>query len=153
MHRRTGPGEDSYSDRYERAPAYGDVVGEVVAFLGACARAAATAGVPPDAIMLDPGLGFGKSVTQNLELVRRTGELAALGYPVLSAASRKSFVGRVSLPEVPETQPSQRLAGSLAFSVMHLAAGARAFRVHDVGAQREALLAAWAIGAWGKGRG
>ncbi len=152
MHRRLPPPEDRYSDRYEPEPASHDIVPEVRAFLEARAAAALRAGVAREAILLDPGLGFGKTVEQNLELVRRAGELLSLGFPLLSAASRKSFVGRVGLPDEAQTEPSERLAGSLGFSVMHLAAGARVFRVHDVAAQRQALLAAWAIGAWG-GRG
>lgn len=145
MHRLLPPEQDSFSDRYEREPAYGDIVAEVRGVLLARAAAAEDAGVARGSIMLDPGLGFGKSVGQNLELVRRSGELLGGGYPLLSATSRKSFVGRVSLPGVEQTSPEERLPGSLAFSVLHLAAGARVFRVHDTGAQRAALDAAWAI--------
>lgn len=149
MHRLAPPDRDRYSDRYGEEPRYADVVAEVRAFLAARARAALAAGVGPESILLDPGLGFGKSVSQNLELVRRTPEILSLGYPVLSAASRKSFVGRVSIPEAARTDPGDRLPGSLAFSVMHLAAGARVFRVHDAAPQRAALMAAWAIGTSG----
>jgi dihydropteroate synthase len=149
MHRGAVPGTDRYSDQYETPPRYADVVTEVRAFLGARAEAALAAGVSGESIMLDPGLGFGKTVEQNLELVRRTGELLTLGYPVLSAASRKSFVGRVSLPDRPQSEPSERLAGSLAFSIAHLAAGARVFRVHDVAEQAQALAASWALGTRG----
>lgn len=145
MHRLVPPDRDRFSDRYEQEPEYGDVVADVRDALLARAAAAEAAGVHRDAILIDPGLGFGKSVGQNLELVRRGAELAAGGYPVLSAASRKSFVGRVSDPAREQTSPEDRLPGSLAFSVLHLAAGARVFRVHDVGAQRAALSAAWAI--------
>lgn len=145
MHRLVSPESDSYSDRYEREPAYRDVVAEVRDALAARAAAAEAAGVSGACLVLDPGLGFGKSVAQNLDLVRRTDELLRVGYPVLSAASRKSFVGRVSRPDVEQTSPEERLPGSLAFSVAHLAFGARVFRVHDVGAQRAALDAAWAI--------
>ena len=152
MHRLRPPEHDDFSDRYPAPPVYTDVVAEVRAFLAGRADEALAAGVPREAIVLDPGLGFGKSPDQNLELVRRSRELLTLGFPLLSAASRKSFVGRVSRPETPQTVPGARLAGSLAFSVMHLAAGARLFRVHDVGPQREALLAAWAIAAGAAGR-
>lgn len=153
MHRYRPPGLDRYSDDYSRdvaeqdagPPVHGDVTADVRGVLVERARAAEAAGVARGSILLDPGLGFGKTVEQNLELIRRTGDLTGAGYPVLSAASRKSFVGRVSLPEAARTDPADRLAGSLAFSVMHLAAGARVFRVHDVAAQRQALLAAWAI--------
>lgn len=145
MHRLAPPDRDSFSDRYERPPAYADVVLAVRDALLKRARAAEAAGVDRDRILLDPGLGFGKSVEQNLDLVARTGELVAAGYPVLSAASRKSFVGRVSLPEREQSAPEDRLPGSLAFSVTHLLAGAKIFRVHDPGPHRAALLAAWAI--------
>lgn len=82
---------------------------------------------------------------QNLELMRRTGELVTLGYPILSGASRKSFVGRVSAGGGEPAPPTERVAGSVALSVMHLLAGARVFRVHDVAAQSQALRAAWAL--------
>jgi dihydropteroate synthase len=146
MHRARPPAADSFSDEYAGdPPRYDEVVSEVAAFLRARAEAALGAGVAPASIVLDPGLGFGKTVDQNLQLLRRSAELASLGYPVLSAASRKSFVGRAGCPESPRTDPADRLPASLAFSVLHLGAGARIFRVHDVAPQRQALLAAWAI--------
>ncbi len=142
MHRLAPPAEDSYSDEYHRAPEYADVVADVRAFLGARLRAATDAGIDASRVVLDPGLGFGKSVEQNLELIERTGELVSLGRPVLSALSRKSFVGRASLGR--ESSPGERLAGTLALSAAHLRAGARLFRVHDVAEHAEALAAAWA---------
>lgn len=145
MHRLRPPGEDSYSDRYAQRPEYGDVVRDVGAFLLQRAAAAMAAGVAREAIVLDPGLGFGKSVEQNLELVRRTGELVELGFPILSGASRKSFVGRVAADGGEPRPPRERVAASVALSVMHLAAGARVFRVHDVREQVEGLRAAWAV--------
>ncbi len=143
MHRLAPPPADRYSDQYEIAPAYDDVVNDVCKYLGMRATAAVGKGIETSAIMIDPGLGFGKSVEQNLALIGRTGELCALGYPVLSAASRKSFVGRIALGR--DSAPSERLEGSLACSILHLHAGARFFRVHDIGAHRRALDAAWAI--------
>lgn len=143
MHRLTPPGEDSYSDRYGAGPAYGDVVGEVRAYLEARVARAVAAGVGEEAILVDPGLGFGKTVEQNLALVRGSGAFAGLGAGVLSAASRKSFVGRVALGR--DSEPEERIAASAVFSVCHLEAGARVFRVHDVGIQSQALRAAWAI--------
>ncbi len=143
MHRAAPPTEDRYSDRYTSEPEYAHgVVQEVVDFLRARAGAAREAGVGPDRIVTDPGLGFGKSVTQNLDLIRATSRLAALGYPVMSALSRKSFVGRVGLGR--DSEPAERLAPTLGFSVAHLAAGARLFRVHDVTEHAQALGAAWA---------
>ncbi len=143
MHRLRAPARDSYSDAYSQAPQYRDVVLEVRAFLAGRIEAAEAAGIAPESIVIDPGLGFGKSVEQNLELIARTGELLALGPPVLSGASRKSFVGRVSFGAASE--PRARLAGSLAISVAHFLAGASIFRVHDIAEQAQALRAAEAV--------
>lgn len=143
MHRGAPPPLDHYSDQYVREPLFVDVVREVGEFLARRARAAVEAGVAPGAIALDPGLGFGKSVEHNLDLIARTRELAALGYPIVSAASRKSFVGRVSLGR--DSTPDERLAGSIAASVAHWHAGARLFRVHDPGPQGQALRVAAAL--------
>lgn len=137
MHRLRPPGEDMYSDRYAAEPGYGDVVAEVRAYLERRLLAAGSAGVREGAVVLDPGLGFGKSVEQNLELIRRTGELCSLGPAVMSAASRKSFVGRAGLGR--DSDPSERLGGSLAVTVLHAQAGAGLFRVHDPGPHAQAL--------------
>ncbi len=145
MHRRTTPDQDRYSDEYTEKPAYGDVVGEVRAYLQQRVEAAERVGVDGLRVVLDPGLGFGKSVEDNLLLIDGTDALVSLGYPVLSALSRKSFVGRVSLPHCASTDPGERLAGTLALSVLHHAAGCAIFRVHDVAAHRQALLASQAV--------
>ena len=137
MHRLVEPGRESYSDRYASPPRYADVVVEIRSFLSARAEVALEAGVRRVGIVLDPGLGFGKAVEQNIELVRRSGELASLGYPLLCAASRKSFVGAVSIGA--ESSPSDRLAGSIALSVVHRMLGASIFRVHDPREQAQAL--------------
>lgn len=143
MHRLRPPGEDAYSDRYGAGaePSYGDVVAEVGKFLRGRACEAMMKGVEPGRIVVDPGLGFGKTVAQNLELIDRTPELARLGYPIMSALSRKSFVGRASGRE---TMPADRLAATLALSVVHQTRGASVFRVHDVRAHADALAAAFA---------
>jgi dihydropteroate synthase len=144
MHRLAPPTADRFSDRYDAPPAYPrGVVAEVAAFLDARVRAALDAGVPADRIVVDPGLGFGKSVEQNLALIAATPRLAETGRPVLSALSRKSFTGRVGLGR--DSDPSERLPATLALSVLHLHAGARLFRVHDVAEHRQALDAAWAV--------
>lgn len=143
MHRLTTPDRDAYSDAYEAEPNYDDVVSTVAGYLQSRADAARRAGIEHDAIVLDPGLGFGKSVEQNLDLIRRTGELTTLGYPILSGLSRKSFVGRVALGP---SAASERLSATLGASVRHLASGAHVFRVHDVAAHVSALRLAWAIG-------
>lgn len=143
MHRLRPPANDSYSTAYAQPPPYPEGVMETVrSFLKAKSENAKSAGVWKEAIAIDPGLGFGKSVEQNLELIRRTGELASLGYPVLSGISRKSFTARAAgLPA--DTPPAQRVAASVHLSVEHFRAGARIFRVHDVGEHVEALTAAF----------
>ncbi len=135
MHRRVPPQEDSYSDRYAGAPEYADVAAEVRGFLEDRCREAVAAGVDALALVIDPGLGFGKTVEQNFQLIHSIRSLVETGYPVLSAASRKSFLGAVT----GVTTPSDRVSGSTAVSVIHYLAGVRLFRVHDVAAHREAL--------------
>jgi dihydropteroate synthase len=141
MHRATTPELDSYSTAYGKpgerpapTPASGDIVAEVKTRLLALAQRAVAAGVAWESIVLDPGLGFGKTVEQNLELIRRTGELVALGRPILSGLSRKSFTARAAgLPDdalLPP--PAQRLDATVVLSRGHREAGARLFRVHDV---------------------
>ncbi len=141
MHRLHAPHEDVYSDRYQHAPNYLDVVRDVSAFLLARAEIAMSAGIARESIAIDPGLGFGKSVSQNYELLARTSEFAALGFPVFVGASRKSFLGAVS----GRTDPEQRIIGSVVAAVAAYGGGARLIRAHDVGAHREALLVAHAV--------
>ncbi len=135
MHRLQPPDEDAYSDRYAAPPVYDDPLKTVCAFLERRIEAAVRAGVPVERIAIDPGLGFGKSVEDNFALVARGAELLALGRPILTGSSRKSFIGRASGVAAPE----DRLAGSLAAAVLHAAAGARIVRVHDVAPHVEAL--------------
>lgn len=143
MHRVKPPAEDQYADRYDVPPLTGDVVAAVGKLLHQRVEAAIAAGVPETSLLIDPGLGFGKSVDQNLELIDQTPRLIErVRRPVLSALSRKSFVGRVSLQR--DSDPSERLAGSLALSVTHMHRGASIYRVHDVAPHAEALRAAWA---------
>ena len=142
MHRLVDPEADSYSDRYAGEPVYDDVVSTVRAYLQQRCQVAIRYGVDPAAIVIDPGLGFGKSVEQNYELIRGTRALLDTGYAVLSAASRKSFIGAVT----GVTEPARRRAGSTAISVIHWQAGVRLFRVHDVAEHREALRVAAAVG-------
>lgn len=144
MHRRSAPTQDQYSDAYQADPDYPNgVVFDVAAFLAFRLNAALDAGVADDGVLLDPGLGFGKSVGQNLELIRSTPALLALGRPVMSALSRKSFVGRVGLGR--DSEPGERLPATLALSTLHLAGGARVFRVHDTAEHRQSLDAAWEL--------
>ena len=142
MHRERPPDQDQYSDQYTESPVQGSVTQRVVGGLRDARDRAIGAGIDPGCIMLDPGLGFGKDIHQNLEVIANTGDLLSLGHPVMSALSRKSFVGRVGLRR--GSDPSERLPATLALSVMHLQRGVRVFRVHDVSPHRQALDAAWA---------
>jgi dihydropteroate synthase len=123
-------------------PAYGDVVADVEAFLEARLRFAVDAGVREELICIDPGIGFGKTVEQNFELVRRLPELAALGRPVLVGFSRKSSLGRVLGQRDAKTGP---LSASLAAAVTAYERGATILRVHDVREHVEALTVAAAV--------
>jgi dihydropteroate synthase len=125
-------------------PRYGDVVDEVKAFLEQRMTAAIAAGVAEERIQLDPGIGFGKTLAHNLELLRRIGEIAALGRPVVVGTSRKSFIGRLTGRDVTE-----RVHGTIATNVLALERGARVFRVHDVAATADALVVAAATLARG----
>lgn len=147
MHRLAPPGEDRFSDSYDAPPEYGDVVAEVAGYLAQRADAAVAAGCDRSAVVLDPGLGFGKTVEQNADLARETARLCSLGCPILAAASRKSFVGRLSMGpgDTEPAPPEGRLGGSVAFSIVQMLGGARLFRVHDVREQAEALRAAWKL--------
>ena len=113
------------------APRYDDVVGEVGAFLLDRARAARDAGVSE--VWVDPGIGFGKTVSHNLELLRHLPELVALGFPVMVGTSRKSFLGTVAArPDGSPTPVEDRLPASLATATWAMLAGAAMVRVHDV---------------------
>ena len=122
-------------------PRYADVVREVRDFLAGRAEHAVAAGVVPESIILDPGIGFGKSLEHNLALLRHLDELVALGFPVLVGASRKSFLGRITGVE----EARDRVPGTVAANVIAYEKGATFFRVHDVGANREALAVARAV--------
>jgi dihydropteroate synthase len=118
-------------------PRYDDVVADVKAFLDERMRFATAAGVREDRVWLDPGIGFGKTLQHNLELLRRLDEIVALGRPVVVGTSRKSFLGK--LTGKPE---KERLPGTIATNVIALERGARIFRVHDVAEVTEALTVA-----------
>jgi dihydropteroate synthase len=120
---------------------YADLIGEVREGLGRSVATAVAAGVAPERIAIDPGIGFGKDVAGNLELLRCLTEFAGLGRPILLGTSRKSFIGRV----LGQEDPLARQSGTLATVALGVAAGARLFRVHEVGPAREAALMAWAV--------
>jgi len=106
---------------------YDDLLGDIQKELVECVDLARQAGVPEEHIILDPGVGFGKTVEQNLELINRLDEICGLGYPVLLGPSRKSFIGyTLNLP------PDQRLEGTAAAVVVGITRGADIVRVHDV---------------------
>ena len=108
-------------------PHYDDLMGEIISFLRERAEAAEEAGIERSRIVLDPGIGFGKTLEHNLEVIRRLQELKGLGYPVLLGPSRKSFIGRIlDLPA------DQRLEGTAAAVALGIANGADIVRVHDV---------------------
>jgi dihydropteroate synthase len=118
-------------------PRYDDVVSDVKAFLEQRLAFAVGEGVSEERVTLDPGIGFGKTLAQNLELLRRLDEIAAIGRPVLVGTSRKSFLGRLTGRDVDD-----RLAGTIATNVLAYARGASVFRVHDVAPVRDALTVA-----------
>jgi dihydropteroate synthase len=126
-------------------PRYEDVVSEVKAFLEQRMRFAVKEGVAEERLLLDPGIGFGKTAAHNLTLLRRLDELAALGRPIVVGTSRKSFLGRIAADAVGGAQPvetSRRLPGTIATNVLALERGASVFRVHDVAPLRDALAVA-----------
>ncbi len=133
----------------QRSPRYHDVVTDVRDFLLERARACEEAGIRRQAIVLDPGFGFGKALDHNLELLRQLPVLCATGYPVLVGISRKSMIGALTGRGV-----EGRLAGSLAAALLALEGGARILRVHDVAETRDVLRVSAAVCEWhGTGEG
>jgi dihydropteroate synthase len=134
-------------------PRYEDVVDEVKAFLEERLAFAVGEGIPERRVLLDPGIGFGKTVEHNLELLRRLDELVALGRPIVVGTSRKSFLGRIA-PEghgaCEPLAPDERLPGTIATNVMALERGASVLRIHDVAPVAAALAVAAATlsGKW-----
>jgi dihydropteroate synthase len=119
-------------------PRYDDVVSEVKAFLEERAAFAVGEGIAEAHITVDPGIGFGKTVAHNLELLRRLDEFLSLGFPVLVGTSRKGFLGQL----VGREDPHERVAATVATNVLALERGASVFRVHDVAATADALTVA-----------
>jgi dihydropteroate synthase len=125
----------------QRNTLYADLLGDIVASLSMSLEMAHAAGIAADKLAVDPGIGFGKSVAGNLEILRRLSELQCLGHPILLGTSRKSFIGKV----LQQQQPQQRLFGSVGSAVVGFNNGAQLFRVHDVAPTRQALDMAWAV--------
>jgi dihydropteroate synthase len=130
MHNRSKPANVEVRDRLGKAylgAEYEDLLEDVKRELMDSVRIARSAGIPDEHIILDPGIGFGKTIKQNLELINRLGEIRALGFPVLLGASRKSFIGyTLDLP------PNQRVEGTAAAIAVGITRGADIVRVHDV---------------------
>lgn len=125
----------------QKEPRYDDVVGEVRDFLTQRAEHAVAAGVRPDDVIVDPGIGFGKKLEHNLTLLRDLESIVDLGFPVLVGASRKTFIGKITGVQ----EASERVFGTLATTVLAYEKGASLFRVHDVRANRDALAVADAV--------
>lgn len=121
----------------QASPRYRDVVDDVRAHLEERLAFAVAQGVPEDAIDLDPGVGFGKTLEHNLELLRRLDEIVAIGRPVMAGTSRKGFLGTITGKDA-----ADRVPGTIASNVIAFERGARIFRVHDVNPVRDALLVA-----------
>jgi dihydropteroate synthase len=131
-------------------PRYDDVVGEVARFLRERLDAAVAAGVAEADVLLDPGIGFGKTAAHNFELLRRLPEIAAAaaGRPLVLGVSRKGFIGRIS----GEPDPANRLFGTAAAVAWSVAHGASVVRVHDVAAMAQVVRVIEAIQTWGEDR-
>jgi dihydropteroate synthase len=125
----------------QKDPHYKDVVREVRDFLAERAEYAVAAGVRPEHIIVDPGIGFGKNLEHNLDLLNNLGAIVDLGLPVLIGVSRKRFMERITGVQ----EAKARVSGTVAASVLAYERGATFFRVHDVRANREALAVAEAV--------
>ena len=127
----------------DRVEANIDIMKDIAAFFARSLDIAAKAGISPDNIVLDPGIGFGKTPEQSMTVLARLDELNAFGLPLLVGASRKRFIGSVS-----PSEPHQRLGGSIAAHVVAAQGGAKIIRTHDVSETVQALRVATAI--WDK---
>ena len=126
----------------QESPTYDDVVDNVKAFLAERIGFATGEGVAEERIWVDPGIGFGKTVRHNLELLRRLGELRELGRPIVVGTSRKRFIGSLTGRDVDD-----RLGGTIASNVLAMRAGAGVLRVHDVAEVRQAMMISDAVAA------
>ena len=122
----------------QQDPRYDDVVSDVKAFLEERLAFAVSEGIDEERVWLDPGIGFGKTVEHNLELLRRLDEIVAIGRPVVVGTSRKSFLGKLAGGR----DEDERLPGTIATNVLALERGASVFRVHDVAQNVDALAVA-----------
>ena len=125
----------------QRQPRYTDVVGEVTAFLAPRAQETQTAGLPADRIILDPGIGFGKTMEHNLSLLKHLDAFAALGYRLLVGPSRKGFIGRLT----GKARPADCAFGTAATVALAVSKGAHILRVHDVAQMADVIKVAQAV--------
>ena len=125
----------------QQDPRYQDVVAEVGAFLAERKRACLEAGIRPEHLLVDPGFGFGKTLSHNVALLASLGSLSSLGVPIMVGLSRKSVLGQLTGRAV-----GDRLPGSLAAAVIAAQRGAAVLRVHDVAATRDVLTVLDAVG-------
>ncbi|HEY6713609.1 MAG TPA: dihydropteroate synthase [Rubrobacter sp.] len=125
----------------QKEPHYEDVVGEVRDFLAERAEYAVAAGIRPENVIVDPGIGFGKNLEHNLDLLRNLDAIVDLGFHVVIGASRKSFIEKITGVQ----EARDRVSGTVATTVLAYERGATFFRVHDVRANREALAVAEAV--------
>jgi dihydropteroate synthase len=128
MHMRGTP------DTMQKDTKYADIIGEISAFLNSAAQKAIGMGVSPEKIILDPGIGFGKSVDGNFTILKNLHRFLVLGYPLMVGVSRKSFIGKIL-----NLETGERLEGSLAAACYAVLNGADIVRVHDVAATKKAL--------------
>ncbi len=128
MHSKGTPAE------MQRDPHYDNLIGEITAFLRTRAEKALEAGAPADGVIVDPGIGFGKTVEHNFTIIKRLVEITALGYPVAIGPSRKNFIGAALKLDV-----TQRLEGTLAAAAIAVLNGASLVRLHDVKEGRRAV--------------
>jgi dihydropteroate synthase len=129
MHMQGNPGN------MQKNPVYNDVVGEISDFFSERIKTAGQNGIKGDSIIIDPGIGFGKTLKHNLEILKRLSEFRAFGKPLLIGASRKSFIGKI----VKETDPRNRLIGSVSAFIWSALNDAKILRVHDVKETVQAL--------------
>jgi dihydropteroate synthase len=134
MHMQGSPGT------MQRNPVYADVAGEILAFFRARIRRCEAAGIRASRLWLDPGIGFGKTLEHNLDILRRLDELSLPGLPLVVGVSRKGFLGKLTNEPIPE----RRVAASVAAGVLAVARGASILRVHDVAEHASALRVAGA---------
>jgi dihydropteroate synthase len=116
------------------------VVDTVLEFLNDCASRAISRGIAPERVILDPGIGFGKTADQNLAVLRALDRLVALGFPTLLGASRKTTIGKLT-----GRPPAERIYGSVAVAALAIRAGVDVIRAHDVAAARDAAAVADAV--------